>query len=45
MPITELRHLVEAVSEFTPRAALKLRRQNGQAGQIVVFVHTSAFKQ
>ncbi len=45
MPITELRHLVEAVSEFTARAALKLRRQNGQAGQIVVFVHTSAFRQ
>lgn len=42
--ITELGDLVEAVSEFSARAAVKLRKQNGQAGRVLVFVHTSAFR-
>ena len=44
-PVTALGDLVEAVSEFAGRAALKLRRQHGRAGQVLVFVHTSAFRQ
>ena len=43
-PITELNDLVEAVSEFSARAAVKLRKQNGRAGRVLVFVHTSAFR-
>ncbi len=44
-PITEVEALIEAVSEFTSRAAAKLRRQTGLAGQILVFAHTSPFRQ
>jgi len=43
-PVTELRGLIEAVSEFASRAAEKLRRQEGRAGQVLVFIHTSAFR-
>ena len=43
-PITEVAPLIEAVSEFTSRAAAKLRRQSGLAGQILVFAHTSPFR-
>ena len=43
-PITEVAALIEAVSEFTSRAAAKLRRQSGLAGQILVFAHTSPFR-
>jgi DNA polymerase V len=42
--ITELSDLVEAVSEFSARAAVKLREQNGRAGRVLVFVHTSALR-
>ena len=42
--ITELGDLIEAVSEFSARAAVKLRKQNGRAGRVLVFVHTSAFR-
>jgi DNA polymerase V len=42
--ITELSDLSEAVSEFSARAAVKLRKQNGRAGRVLVFVHTSAFR-
>lgn len=42
--ITELSDLVKAVSEFSFRAAVKLRKQNGRAGRVLVFVHTSAFR-
>ena len=42
--VTKLSDLVEAVSEFSARAALKLRKQNGRAGRVLVFVHTSAFR-
>lgn len=44
-PITEIAPLIEAISEFTGRAAAKLRRQSGLAGQILVFAHTSPFRQ
>ncbi|PZP91151.1 MAG: DNA polymerase V subunit UmuC [Variovorax paradoxus] len=40
-PITELPPLIEAVSEFAGRAAEKLRKQDGLAGQVLVFAHTS----
>jgi DNA polymerase V len=43
-PITALHDLVEAVSEFAARAAEKLRRQASNAGQVLVFVHTSPFR-
>jgi DNA polymerase V len=44
-PVTDIAPLIEAVSEFTSRAAVKLRRQSGLAGQILVFAHTSPFRQ
>lgn len=43
-PITEVSPLIEAVSEFTSRAAAKLRCQSSVAGQILVFAHTSPFR-
>lgn len=43
-PVTELAHLVEAISDFTSRAAEKLRRQHGLAKQVLVFVRTSPFR-
>ena len=43
-PVTELPALTEAVSEFASRAAHKLRRQSGLAGQLLVFAHTSPFR-
>lgn len=43
-PVTELVDLVEAVSEFAGRAAEKLRKQDGYAGQVLVFIHTSPFR-
>jgi DNA polymerase V len=43
-PISEITPLIEAMSEFTSRAAAKLRRQSSLAGQILVFAHTSPFR-
>jgi DNA polymerase V len=43
-PVTALRDLVEAVTAFATRAAEKLRRQDGRAGEVLVFVHTSPFR-
>lgn len=43
-PVTELSDFIEAISEFASRAAEKLRRQSGLAGQILVFAHTSPFR-
>lgn len=43
-PVTELKHLQEAISEFTTRAAEKLRRQHHLAGQALVFARTSPFR-
>jgi DNA polymerase V len=42
--VTNLKDLVEAITEFTQRAAEKLRRQGSVAGQVAVFVHTSPFR-
>lgn len=36
--------MIEAVSELNVRAAVKLRKQNGRAGRVLVFVHTSTFR-
>ena len=44
-PVTELSDLLEAITEFTSRAAEKLRRQNSQAGQLMAFIRTSPFRQ
>lgn len=43
-PVTDLIDLVEAVSEFAGRASEKLRKQDGRAGQVLVFIHTSPFR-
>lgn len=43
-PVTELADLREAVSEFASRAVEKLRRQSGQANQVLTFVRTSPFR-
>lgn len=42
--VSTLPPLIEAVSEFAARAAEKLRKQDGRAGQIQVFAHTSPFR-
>ena len=43
-PVTELNQLSEAVTEFASRASEKLRKQNGLAGRVLVFIHTSPFR-
>lgn len=43
-PVEAYRPLAEAISEFASRAALKLRKQAGHAGQVMVFVGTSPFR-
>jgi DNA polymerase V len=43
--VTDVAVLVEAVSEFTSRAAENLRRQDCDAGSINVFFTTSPFRQ
>lgn len=43
-PIRELPPLIEAVSEFSARAAEKLRKQGSLASRVLVFVHTSPFR-
>ena len=43
-PITELVDLIEAVTEFGSRAAMKLRKQNGVANQVLCFIRTSPFR-
>lgn len=43
-PVTALQDLIEAVTEFSSRAAEKLRKQNGLADQILVFIRTSPFR-
>jgi DNA polymerase V len=42
--VLEQRHLAEAITEFASRAAEKLRKQNGLAGQVLVFIRTSPFR-
>jgi DNA polymerase V len=43
--VRDLDELTEAVSEFSARAAQKLRRQSGVTSQILVFIRTSPFRQ
>ena len=43
-PVTELHELTQAVTEFASGAAAKLRLQGGLALQLMVFIHTSAFR-
>jgi DNA polymerase V len=43
-PITELRDVSEAVTEFASRAAEKLRKQKSLANKILVFIRTSPFR-
>jgi DNA polymerase V len=43
-PVQQLVDLQEAVSDFVSRAAEKLRKQEGKAGQVLVFIHTSPFR-
>lgn len=40
-PVRDLQSLVEAITEFTSRAAEKLRKQQSLASSILVFIHTS----
>jgi DNA polymerase V len=42
--VTALSALTEAVSEFSSRAAEKLRKQSSLAAQVVVFIRTSPFR-
>lgn len=43
-PITELADLIEAVTEFASRAAVKLRKQASLANQLMCFIRTSPFR-
>jgi len=43
--VTELQHLAEAVTDFASRAAVKVRKQGSLAGQVLIFVRTSPFRQ
>lgn len=43
-PVTAFPDLREAISEFTSRAAEKLRKQRHLAGQVLVFARTSPFR-
>lgn len=44
-PVKRLEDLIEAVSEFCGRAAEKLRQDGSHAGQVLVLVRTSPFRQ
>ena len=43
-PVQELEPLLQAVGEFSGRAAEKLRRQGSAAGRVLVFARTSPFR-
>ena len=43
-PVTDLVDLIEAVTEFASRAAVKLRKQASQANQVMCFIRTSPFR-
>ena len=43
-PVTALNEVSEAITEFTSRAAEKLRKQNSLASQILVYIRTSPFR-
>jgi len=44
-PVNDLQSLEEAITEFTSRAAVKLRKQKSLAGKVLVFIHTSPFRE
>lgn len=44
-PVERLSDLVEAVTDFCSRAAEKLRKQDGCTAQVLVFIHTSPFRE
>lgn len=43
-PVTDLPDLAQAVTVFASRAVEKLRRQDSVAGQVMVFIRTSPFR-
>ena len=43
-PVVELSGLVEAVTEFSSRAAEKVRKQHSLASDVMVFIRTSPFR-
>lgn len=43
-PVLELRHLQEAITEFTGRAAHKLCSQGSRTSQVLCFIRTSPFR-
>lgn len=43
-PVTELKDLGEAVTEFASLAAQKLRKQSSTTSQVLVFIRTSPFR-
>jgi DNA polymerase V len=43
-PVSSLPELIQAITEFTARAAEKLRKQGSRTGQIMVFIRTSPFR-
>lgn len=43
-PVRDLVELQEAISQFSARAASKLREQDSAAGQVLVFIRTSPFR-
>jgi DNA polymerase V len=43
-PVTQLPGLIEAVTEFSSRAAEKVRKQHSLASNVMVFIRTSPFR-
>jgi DNA polymerase V len=43
-PVMELSELTEAITEFSSRAAEKVRKQHSMAGDVMVFIRTSPFR-
>ena len=43
-PVTDLKDLSEAVTDFASRAAVKLRKQRSLVNQVLVFISTSPFR-
>ena len=43
-PVMELSGLTEAITEFSSRAAEKVRKQHSLAGDVMVFIRTSPFR-
>ena len=43
-PVTQLSGLTEAITEFSSRAAEKVRKQHSLAGDVMVFIRTSPFR-